>query len=182
MSTRTRPDAPALFDLARLEDVWGAAGPVAAATERLRTVVQQLKDERARAVGDLRRAVLNLGHECPADYRADLARILYWRYPEVPISDITAGFGFHGSASLLAVVGVMRSRATCDECGGALLATTRRELADLEKVADAGPRSYGPRPLCRRCEDQLRRAVYDEPPDDLYDNDPEAWGEDPLLS
>lgn len=68
------------------------------ASDRLRTVVHELEAERTRAVGDLRRAVLNLGRECLPEQRAELARVLYWRHSEVPISDITVASGYDQSA------------------------------------------------------------------------------------
>jgi hypothetical protein len=148
---------------------------VAAASERLRTVVEELKTERTRAVGDLRRAVLNLGNDCPADQRAELARILYWRHTEIPITDITAAFGFHNQNGLLAVVGAVRSQATCEDCGKTLIATSRRQLAELDKWV--GSSRYGARPLCRTCRDRRERSIWDDPPDEVYENDPEAWDE-----
>jgi hypothetical protein len=100
-------------ELVGLEEVWELDRPVVAATERLRTVVEELKVERTRAVGDLRRAVLNLGHDCPPEQRAELARVLYWRHTEVPI--ITVAFGYDQS-TLLSAVGTVRTRATCEDC------------------------------------------------------------------
>ena len=172
--SETRPDAAAVSELAHLDDIWEPARVVVAATDRLRKVVEELKVERTRAVGDLRRAVLNLGHDCPPDRRAELARVLYWRHTEVPISDITVAFGFHGQADLLNAVGWMQSQATCEDCGARLLASSRRRLAELEKVAATGPTRYGPRALCRVCRERRDRSIVDDPPDDLYD-DPEAW-------
>jgi hypothetical protein len=173
--TSTRPVMPAVSDLVRLEEVCELAAPVAAASERLRTVVEELKTERTRAVADLRRAVLNLGHDCPIDQRAELARILYWRHTEIPITDITAAFGFHNQTGLLAVVGAVRSQATCEDCAKTLIATSRRQLADLDKLA--APTRYGPQALCRPCRDRRERSIFDEPPEELYHDDPEAWDE-----
>ena len=164
---------PAVSDLARIEEVCELAAPVAAASERVRTVTEELKTEKTRAVADLRRAVLNLGHDCPPDRRAELARILYWRHTEVPVTDITAAFGFHNQNGLLATVGPVRSQTTCEDCGTSLFATSRRELADLDKQ-EAGNR-YGPPPLCWSCRHRRERSIFDDPPDELYDNDPEAW-------
>jgi hypothetical protein len=176
--SEARPVAPSVSELAGLDEVWELARPVVAATDRLRNVVEELKVERTRAVGDLRRAVLNLGHDCPSERRAELARVLYWRHTEVPISDITVAFGFHGQADLLNAVGWVRSQAACEDCGKTLLATSRRHLGELEKIAAAGPTRYGPRALCRICRDRRERSVMDEPPEDLYDNDLEAWPEE----
>jgi hypothetical protein len=176
--TSTRPVMPTVSDLPHLEEVCELAGPVAAASERLRTVVEELKTERTRAVGDLRRAVLNLGHDCPVDRRAEVARILYWRHTEVPISDITAAFGFHNQNGLLAVVGAVRSRAMCEDCAKTLIATSRRELAELDKLATTGAARYGPQAICRPCRDRRELAIFSEPPEELYDNDPEPWPED----
>jgi hypothetical protein len=175
--SQTRPAAPSVSELAGLEEVWELARPVVAATERLRTVVEELKVERTRAVSDLRRAVLNLGHDCPPERRTDLARVLYWRHSEVPISDITVAFGFHGQPELLNVVGWVRSHATCEGCGKTLVATSRRELTELDKSAATGPTRFGQEALCRICRRQRERAIWDEPPEELYDDDPEAWGE-----
>ena len=172
----TRPVMPAVSDLARLEEVCELAAPVAAASERLQTVVEELKTERTRAVGDLRRAVLNLGHDCPADQRTEVARILYWRHTEIPVTDITTGFGFHNQNYLLAAVGPIRSQATCEDCAKSLFATSRRELAELDKQTT--PSRYGPPALCWPCRDRRERSIFDDPPDELYDNDPEAWPDD----
>lgn len=78
-------------------------------------MVEELKVERARCRRRLRRAVLNLGHDCPPERRAALARVLYWRHTEVPISDITIAFGYDQS-SLLGAVGTVRTQATCEDC------------------------------------------------------------------
>jgi hypothetical protein len=174
----TRSVAPAVSDLPCLEEVRELARTVASASERLRAVVEELKVERTRAVGDLRRAVLNLGHACPDDRRAEVARVLYWCHTEVPITDITVAFGFHDQASLLVAVGRVNSGAVCEHCGEPLLASSRRRLAELEKLGSRGPARYGPRPLCPRCEERHERAIFAEPPDDLYDDAPDAWGED----
>ena len=171
----TRPVMPTVSDLARLEEVCELASPVAAASERLRTVVEELKTERTRATGDLRRAVLNLGHECPTDQRAEVARILYWRHTEIPVTDITAAFGFHNQNGLLAAVGPIRSQANCEDCAGSLFATSRRELAEIDKLAT--PSRYGPPPLCWPCRKRRDRSIWDDPPDETYENDPEAWDE-----
>ena len=172
-----RPVAPSVSELARLDEVWALAAPVVTATDRLRTVVEELKAERTRAVGDLRRAVLNLGHDCPPEQRADLARVLYWRHTEVPISDITVAFGYDQSA-LLAAVGTMRTTATCEDCDATLVASTRRQLTELEKRAATGPTRYGRPALCRPCDRQRDRAIFKEPPMEAYDDDPEAWSEE----
>ncbi|MGH9009461.1 MAG: hypothetical protein ACRDYF_06365 [Acidimicrobiia bacterium] len=175
--SQTRPVAPSVSELAHLEEVWDLARPVVAATERLRTVVEELKVERTRAVGDLRRAVLNLSHDCPRERRAELARVLYWRHTEVPISDITVAFGYDQS-TLLGAVGTVRTRATCEDCDATLVASTRRQLTELEKRAATGPSRFGPPVLCRVCRYRRDTAIYNEPPDEAYDDDPEAWAED----
>jgi len=166
--------APSVSELARLDEVWDAARPVVASSERLRTAVEELKAERARAVADLRRAVLDLGHECPPDQRAELARVLYWRHTEVPVADITVAFGYD-QATLAGAVGTVRSAATCEDCDVGLVASSRRQLSELEKIATNGRARYGPRALCRRCSDRRERAIYVDPPDEAYDDDPEAW-------
>jgi hypothetical protein len=164
-------------ELAALDDVWELARPVVAATERLRTVVEELKVERTRAVGDLRRAVLNLGHDCPIEHRGDLARVLYWCHTEVPISDITVAFGYDQSG-LLDAVGTVRTKATCEDCNAGLVATTRRQLAELEKRARDGRTRYGPAALCRGCRHRRDAESFNQPPDEAYDCDPEAWSEE----
>jgi len=175
--SQTRPAAPAVFELVPLEEVSELARPVAVAIDRLRSTIEEFKAERTSAVGSLRRAVLNLGHDCPADLRADLARVLYWCHTEVPVSDITVAFGFHDQPSLLAAVGSVRTRATCEDCGVTLVASSRRQLAELEKLASTGPTRWGPQAMCSRCVDRRDRAIADDPPDDLYDNDAEVWAE-----
>ena len=172
----THPVAPAVSDLAPLEEISELAQPVVAATKRLRDAVEELKVERTRAVGDLRRAVLDLGHGCAPEQRADLARVLYWRHTEVPISDITVAFGYDQS-SLLGAVGTVRTRAKCEDCDATLVASGRQQLKELDKLATNGPTRYGPRALCRRCSARRDRAIYVDPPDDIYDDDPEAWPE-----
>jgi hypothetical protein len=174
---QTRPDALSVPGPASLDHISELARPVVAATERLRNVIEELKVARTQAVADLRRAVLNLGHDCPPEQRVELAKSLYWCHTEVPISDITVAFGFHGQAELLNVVGWVRSRATCEGCGQTLVATSRRELAELDKLADTGPKPFGRQALCRVCQKQRERAIWDEPPDELYDDDPDAWSE-----
>ena len=111
--TSTYPAAPAVCEIGRLDEVSELARPVAAANERLRHIVEALKAERARAVGDLRRAVLNLGHDCPPERRAELARVLYWRHTDVAVGDVTAAFGFHDQACLLRAVGPVASGVPC---------------------------------------------------------------------
>ena len=174
--SQTRPDAPSMSELAALDEVWELARPVVAATERLRTVIEELKVERTRAVGDLRRAVLNLGHACPPERRAEVARVLYWRHTEVPISDITVAFGYDQS-SLLAAVGTVRTEATCQDCDAPLVASSRRQRTELEKRATEGSTRYGPPTLCRVCRHRRDSAVFNEPPMEAYDYDPEAWPE-----
>lgn len=51
--TSTRLDALSVSDLPRLEEVSELARPVAATVERLRTVVEELREERTKATGDL---------------------------------------------------------------------------------------------------------------------------------
>ena len=51
--TSTYPAAPAVCEIGRLDEVSELARPVAAANERLRHIVEALKAERARAVGDV---------------------------------------------------------------------------------------------------------------------------------
>lgn len=177
----TRPALPAAATMARLEDVSEQARPVAEATAQLRTVTEELKVEKARAVGDLRRAVVQLGHDCAADRSLEVARVLYWRHPEIPISDITIAFGFSNSATLAAAVGPVLSQACCEDCGVALVATSRRQLAELDRIAVTEPAWYRARPLCPRCRDRSERAIADEPPDDIYDNDPEAYDDDDVM-
>jgi hypothetical protein len=163
--------------LAALDEVWELARPVVAATERLRTVVEDLKVERTRAVGDLRRAVLNLGHDCPIERRDELARVLYWCHTEVPISDITAAFGYDQSR-LLDAVGTVRTKATCEDCDAGLVASTRRQLIEVEKRARGGRTRYGPPVLCRGCRHRRDTEILNEPPGEAYGYDPEAWSED----
>jgi len=175
--SEVRPVAPSVSDLARLDAVCELAAPVVAATERLRRAVEELKTERTIAVADLRRAVLNLGHDCPPERRADLARVLYWRHTEVPISDITVAFGYDQS-TLLSAVGTVRTRATCEDCDATLVASTRRQLTELEKHAATGPTRYGTAALCRVCRRRRDMAILNEPPIEAYHYDPEAWSEE----
>jgi len=174
----SRLAAPSVRELAGLQEISELARPVVEATERLRTVVDELKFERTRAVADLRRAVLDLGQACPPERRAELARVLYWRHTEVPISDITVAFGYDQSA-LLGAVGTVRTPAKCEDCEAILLASSRQQFKELEKLAMNGPARYGPRALCRRCASRRDRGIFVDPPDDVYDNDPEAWDEPP---
>ena len=177
--SQARPAAPFVSELAGLEDIWEHAQPVAVAAEHLRTVLEALKVEKTRAVGDLRRAVLDLGQSCPPERRADLARVLYWRHTEISINDITVAFGYD-QASLLHAVGTVRTRATCEDCEAILLASSRRQLTELEKVAATGPTRWGRPPLCRRCGARRDRGIYTDPPDEPYDE--EVWEEPPLTA
>jgi hypothetical protein len=176
--SRTRPAALSVSEVPELDEVWEAARPVVAATERLRSVIEEAKIERSRSVSALRRAVLELGHDCPPEHRAELAQALYWHHAEVPITDIYVAFGYDQS-SLSGAIGRVRTSARCEDCDTTLVASSRRQLTELEKIAAKGSSRYGPRALSRRCNDRRDRAIYVHPPDDLYD-DCESWGEPPL--
>ena len=169
----TQSDAPAISQLPFLHDLCEHAAAVVSATDRLRTAIEQLKAERAHAVADLRRAVLTLGAVCPQEQRAELARVLYWRHTEVPIGDITVAFGLQGQRELAAVAGSVRSGAACEQCGRVLIASSRRELAEQQRATDQGA-------VCPACRTRRERVFYEhlmsEPPDELYEDDPEAWG------
>jgi len=95
----------------------------------------------------------------------------------VPISDITVAFGYDQS-SLLGAVGLVRTQATCEDCDATLVASSRRQLAELEKRAATGPTRYGAPALCRTCRYRRDCAKSNEPPMEAYDDDPEAWPED----
>jgi hypothetical protein len=56
-----------------------------------------------------------------------------------------------------------------------LVASNRRRLTELQKLATSGPTRYGPRALCRRCEDRRDRATYVIPPDELDDYPEDAY-------
>ena len=82
----TRVDAPSVAELAGLAEICDLARPVVVATERLPTVVEQLKVEKARATADLRRSVLRARARMPAGTASRAGRVLYWCHKEVPIS------------------------------------------------------------------------------------------------
>ncbi len=171
----TRPDAPSMPEAASNDGVGELVRPIQVATERLRTTIEQLGAERARAAADLRLTVLNLGRGCASERRPEVARLLYWRYSEIPVGDIIVAFGFRNQAELLAAVGPVTSRASCIGCDTPLLAANRRRLAELNKLAAEGPTRYGLKPLCLRCEAERDRAMYEEPPVEIYDDEPEPW-------
>ena len=175
----TRPNAPAMHEATSDDGVGELVRPIQVATERLRMTIEQLGAERARAVADLRRAVLHAGHECADERRPEVARLLYWRYTEIPVGDITVALGFRNQAELLAAVGPVTSRASCIGCSTPLLAANRRRLTELNKLAAEGPTPYGPKPLCRWCEAERERAIYAEPPVEIYDDEPDPWDEMP---
>jgi hypothetical protein len=175
----TRPDAPSMPEATSSDGLGELVRPIHVATERLRTTIEQLGAERARAVADLRRAVLHVGHECASERRPEVARLLYWRYTEIPVGDITVALGFRNQAELLAAAGPVTSRASCIDCSTPLLAANRRRLTELNKLAAEGPTPYGLKPLCRWCEAERDRAVYEAPPDEIYEDEAGPWDQKP---
>ena len=147
--------------------------------EQLRTAVENLKSERIRAIGDLRRAVLDLGPDCPPDRRLEVVRVIYWRHTEISLTDLRVAFGFPDQAGLMAAVGRVASGAVCDDCADPLLASSRQELAELERLASRGRARYGygydRARLCTHCQEREDMATYDEPPEGFYDDECAAW-------
>jgi hypothetical protein len=72
----------------------------------------------------------------------------------------------------------VRTQATCEDCDAKLVASTRRQLTELEKRAATATTRYGPPALCRTCRYRRDTAIFDEPPMEAYDYDPEAWTEE----
>ncbi len=75
-------------------------------------------------------------------------------------------------------MGTVRTKATCEDCDATLVASTRRQRTELEKRATEGRTRFGAPAVCRLCRHRRDTEIFNEPPDEAYDRDPEAWEED----
>jgi hypothetical protein len=139
-------------DLESLETVSKVAAPVAAAAERLRLVTEAAEAKKARAMGELRQALMRVGRSAlDAGHRDELARVLYWRHTDLPVRDIAVALGFADQRTLLAAVGPIATVVACERCATPLLATSRSRRAELQKLATSRSLRHGSRPICDAC-------------------------------
>jgi hypothetical protein len=153
------PTALFVTDLEALEEVTELAAPVAQAAERLRLVTEAAEAQKARAMGDLRHALLHLGCSVAADdqHRARLARVLYWGYPGIPVRDIVTALAFADQRSLAAAAGTVESGILCERCASPLVARSRSRLTEVQKAVTGRRRPWSVALLCEACQDERAR-------------------------
>jgi hypothetical protein len=155
-----RSPSPRLAGLDSLEEVTELAAPVAKAAERLRLVTEAAEAQKAQAGRELRRALLHLGCNVTLDVRQrdELARVLYWGHPDIPVRDIVVALGFADQRSMLAAAGPADTGIACERCAAPLLAKSRSGLVDIQKSGGRRWNRYGVTTACDACRDALDRA------------------------
>ncbi len=162
-----RSVSPCITDIESLEEVTDLASPVAKAAERLRLVTEAAEAQKARAVGELRHALMHLGCAAAAldaEQRDKLAQALYWGQLDIPVRDITVALGYADQRSLQAAAGPVDTGVACKRCAAPLLATSRSRLADVQKAGAGRSSSYAVAvaSICEACREARASA--------------EAWG------
>ena len=175
----TTPLPTALFvtDPESLEEVTELVAPVTRAAERLRLATETADAEKARALGELRHALLHLGCKVVEDgrYRAELARVLYWGHPEIPVRDIVPALGFADQRALAAAAGPFDTGVACKRCARSLVAWNRSGLADIQKESAGRGRPWSRSLVCDPCREAQARAEVEYAADPWPD---EEWERD----
>ena len=183
------PTALLVTDVESLEEVTELAAPVAVAAERLRLVKEAAEAQKARAVGDLRHALLHLGCSVAEDecHRAKLARVLYWGYPDIPVRDVVVALSYADQRALVAAAGSVDTGIACTRCARQLVAGSRSALTDIQKESACRRRPWNSALICAECRDAQSReeamswARDPWPDEDAWDHDG-PWEDDGFVN